>query len=88
MLDIVFKQVIGRFKLIVLKCGILKVTVLWPFPAADHSYFEKVMEQLQQVAAQEEQESNRGNSVSLTDDEEAQLNPETNVSIFFFTLHS
>ncbi|KAG8643939.1 hypothetical protein MANES_11G084700v8 [Manihot esculenta] len=49
--------------------------------AKDHSYFEKVMEQLQQVAAQEERESNRGNSVSLTDDEEAQLNPETNEEV-------
>ncbi|KAG8655926.1 transcription factor TFIIIB component B'' isoform X2 [Manihot esculenta] len=43
----------------------------------DHSYYEKVIEQLQQVAAQAEEESNRGNSVSLTE-EEPELNPETN----------
>ncbi|XP_057997266.1 uncharacterized protein LOC110652485 isoform X2 [Hevea brasiliensis] len=48
--------------------------------AKDHSYFEKVIEQLQQVAALAEQESNRGNSVSLTD-EEAELNPETNEEV-------
>ncbi|XP_058003162.1 uncharacterized protein LOC110649928 isoform X2 [Hevea brasiliensis] len=48
--------------------------------AKDHSYYEKVIEQLQQVAAQAEQESNRGNSVSLTD-EEAELNPETNEEV-------
>ncbi len=60
--------------------------VTW-FSFADHSYYEKVIEQLQQVAAQAEQESNRGNSVSLTD-EEAELNPETNVSILFFPLYS
>ncbi|XP_048233877.1 uncharacterized protein LOC8285747 isoform X3 [Ricinus communis] len=45
--------------------------------AKDHSHFEKVIEQLQQVATQAEQECNRDASVDVTD-EEAELNPETN----------
>ncbi|XP_020533489.1 uncharacterized protein LOC105630131 isoform X4 [Jatropha curcas] len=45
--------------------------------AKDNSYFEKVIEQLQQVAAQAEQESNGDDMIGPTD-EETELNPETN----------
>ncbi|XP_017981354.1 PREDICTED: transcription factor TFIIIB component B'' isoform X5 [Theobroma cacao] len=43
----------------------------------DHSYFEKVIEQLQQVAGQAERESNGDVSMDLTR-EEAELTPEAN----------
>ena len=48
---------------------------------ADHSYFEKVIEQLQQVAGAE-QESHGDVSVDLTR-EEVELTPGTNVCFLF-----
>lgn len=50
---------------------------------ADHSHFELVIEQLKQVAAQEEQNSKRENSVGLTgvEEEMEEVTLETNVCL-------
>ncbi|KAJ8898935.1 hypothetical protein K2173_008429 [Erythroxylum novogranatense] len=46
--------------------------------AKDHSYFKKVIEQLQQVNADAELESTRDYSIGETGDEAAELNPKPN----------
>ena len=50
---------------------------------ADHSHFQRVIDHLQQVAAQEKQNSCRDDSIELTGDEE-DLDPEINVCCLFF----
>ena len=42
-----------------------------------------MIEQLQQVAAHAEQESNQDDALGVTDEEVAVLNPETHVSMLF-----
>lgn len=51
---------------------------------ADNSYFEKLIEQLQEVAGtQEEQESYKDDLVDVSGEEDAELNAETSVCFFF-----
>lgn len=50
---------------------------------ADHSHFEKVIEHLQQIAAEEKQNSNKDDSIDLTGNEDAEEGShEANVSTF------